>query len=339
MPSLEDLRSFNEEVASLYRADVPIDVGVSGLGGDSHEAMRRINAALSRRVQDGESLMDAVAGLQLLPSAYQSVIIAGLQCGNLAAPLELLSRSSRPLQDAGQTIRSSVVYPLVIFLIAYGLFAAACLFLWPPYEQLFANVNSNGGFTFSLIGRLRDWLPYWVAIPPLLVVALVLRFNPRRIASRAGRLELLGWLPGIAPIHSDQRRASIADLAALLVENDVSPNDALRLSARAAGEAQMAAAMDQLPIDEEETIPADSEAARQLPPLVRWAVGSSQEAEGIAHALRIAAKVYRQRAQRNAVSLRGWLPPLLCVVIAGGVTLLYCLAVFGPLVRMIWELG
>lgn len=340
MPSLEELLAFNEEVASLPRAGVPLDLGLERLSGDSTQANRHINAAITRRVEEGASLLEAVkAESRSLSPAYQSLIIAGLRCGNLSAALEALSRYSQPLQNVRQTVRSSLVYPLIIFLIAYGLFAGACIFLWPRYDQLFADLNSSGGFTFNLVGKFREWLPFWIAIPPVLLIALAFRWSRARLAPLKSKPQLLSRLPAISQITADQRRATLAELTALLVEHDVPLAEAIGLAARASGETQIATEVERLSTESVEPFSTDSPAARQLPPLVRWAVGSSQEAEGIGHALRMAAKVYRHRAQRNAVSLRGWLPPLLCVVIAGGVTLLYCLAVFGPLVRMIWELG
>ena len=340
MPSLEELMAFNEEVASLPRAGVPFDLGLAQLSRDPTQVSRRINAAITRRVEEGATLLEAVtAESQSFSPAYQSLVIAGLRCGSLPSALEALGRYSQPMQDVRQTVRSSLIYPTIICLLAYVLFAGACVYLWPRYDQLFADIDSTGGLTFNLFGKFRDWLTCWIAIPPVLLIALAFRWKKARLVPTNGKPLLLGRLPAISRITLDQRRASLAELTALLVEHDVPLAEAIGLAARASGETQIANEIERVTAESAEPLLADSRAARQLPPLVRWAIGSSREAEGIAHALRTAAKVYQHRSRRNAAALRRWLPPLLCVVIAGGVTLLFCLAVFVPLVRMIWELG
>jgi hypothetical protein len=63
------------------------------------------------------------------------------------------------------------------------------------------------------------------------------------------------------------------------------------------------------------------------------------ETDELARNLRLVAKTYRHRAERRAESLRVVLPMLTCIVVAGGVTLLYCLSVFGPFVQLIWDLS
>ena len=61
MASLEELIAFNDEMALLTRVGVPIDLGLSQLSRDPEIASNQINAAITRRVQNGVSLVDAMA--------------------------------------------------------------------------------------------------------------------------------------------------------------------------------------------------------------------------------------------------------------------------------------
>ena len=91
--------------------------------------------------------------------------------------------------------------------------------------------------------------------------------------------------------------------------------------------------------EEGQSLTQDSDAAKQFPPFLRWALTSPTEAGGLVRTLRLAAQTYRHRAERRTKWLRTVTPMLTCVVLAGGVTLLYCLSVFGPLVRLIKDLS
>jgi general secretion pathway protein F len=343
--TLEELLAFNDELASLTRAGVPIDLGLAKLNRDPDRAVQQINAAVARRVDRGVSLSEAVAEEdRLLPAIYRTVVSAGLRCGRLPAALEALSQYTRPMLDVRRILGSAFVYPIIICMLAYVLFVGSCLLLWPQYDPLLADVGTGGGTVFHVMRMLRDSLPFWVAIPPVLLVALLFswfRSGSSRGLSSRGLPAALIWLPGVSWVAADQRCAGLAELLALLVEHGVPLHESLRLAARANGDHTLASAARQMATAAEQGQPLnqDSEAARQFPPFLRWALTSSAEANAVARSLRLAAETYRRRAERRAESLRIVIPVLTCVVFAGGVTLLYCLSVFGPFVRLIRDMS
>ena len=130
---------------------------------------------------------------------------AGLRCGRLPAALEAQSRYTQSLLDVRQSLRSALVYPLIICVLAYVLFVGSCLFVAPEYNRLFADMGSEGGTVFHVARMLRDSLPFWVAIPPLLLTALLFvgfRSNSSRTMSFRGLPRLLSWLPGVSQVVS-----------------------------------------------------------------------------------------------------------------------------------------
>ena len=70
MSSLEELLAFNDEVAALADAGVPIDLGLAQLSGDPDSAREQINATISRRAQGSDSLNDAVSEESSLPPKH-----------------------------------------------------------------------------------------------------------------------------------------------------------------------------------------------------------------------------------------------------------------------------
>jgi type II secretory pathway component PulF len=243
-----------------------------------------------------------------------------------------------------QTIRSALIVPIIICMLAYSLFVGSCLFLWPEYDPVLADTGSEGGAVFHVMRWLREWLPVWVAIPPVLLTALFFHwFRSRfsRTVSSRGLPTLWRWFPGVSQVATDQDCASLSELLALMVEHDVPLHEALRLAAGASGDNRLKSSAAQMASEAEQgqSLTQDSAAARDLPPFLRWALTSSTEADGLADTLRIAANTYRHRAQRRAEWLRVTMPTLTCIVLAGGVTLLYCLSVFGPFIRLIRDLS
>lgn len=351
MTSLEELVAFNDEVSAMTRAGAPIDLGLSQLSHDPDDAIEQINAVLTRRVEKGVSLVDALSEEdESLPAIYQSVVGAGLRCGRLPAAFEALTGYTQALRDVGQSLRSAMVYPLVICALAYSMFVGSCLFVPPNYYSQMADMGSGGGTVTHMLQVLRDSLPYWVAIPPVLLTALLsldLRSNLSRTVWFRGLPPLFRWLPGVSRVTADQRCASLAELLALLVEHEVPLQEGLQLAARASGDSKLTAAAQQMAqsadrfqsVDRGESSTQKADAARHFPPFLRWALTSPLDTDDLARNLRIASRTYRQRAEQQAKRIRAVMPMLTCVVLAGSVTLLYCLSVFVPLVRLINELS
>ena len=224
------------------------------------------------------------------------------------------------------------------------LLVGACLYLSPVYDDVIAEVGSVGSAPFTVIGMLRDWLPYWVAVPPVFLAALWFsRFRPAHMPLTSPRSwpTLMNRFSVVASVTADQRRASLAELLALLVEHEVPLHEALPLAARAIGDRKLTSTAGQVSseADLQQSLSQDSDLANELPPFLRWALTGASEAEDVAHNLRLAAKTYRHRAQRRAQWLRVMVPTLACVFLAGGVTLLYCLSMFGPLIQLIRDMS
>jgi len=337
MTSMKELVAFNDEVVSLIRAGVPVDLGLSQLDDDPEVANKQINAALSVQMENGVSLLDAVSDPnQAFPPIWQSVVSAGLRCGRLPAALEALNRHAQSLVDMGRSLRRAFFYPLFICGLAYLLFVASCLFVPPHYYQVLGEFTSGGGIVYRVVQGLRNTLPVWIAIPPILLVALLLigyRTHGSRTIWFRGLPKLIRWFPGVSQVTADQRCASFAELLALLLEHEVPLHEAIRMAARASGDTKlMLAALEIASGDEQDE-------ARYFPPFLHWALTSSAETSDLVTTLRIASKTYQHRAESRIKWLRRAAPMLTCIFLAGGVTLMYCLSIFVPFVQFMKALN
>jgi len=76
-----------------------------------------------------------------------------------------------------------------------------------------------------------------------------------------------------------------------------------------------------------------------FPPLLCWLMATGGRHDALLPALQHAAETYRRRAQRQAETLRIFLPVLMTVGIGGTAVLAYTLALFLPYVSILFELG
>lgn len=339
--SLDDVVALNEQLAALIEAGVPLGMDLSDRDKPATKELERINATLVRRVSRGETLVEALSGdEQDVPAAYRSMVLQGLQTGNLSAALDGAAGVAASADEPRWALESALVYPIIVCLLAYVGLIGFCLFLVPTLAAMHASARIAPGAGLRVLEFLRDTLPYWVAIPPAVIAVMIIgwRRGRARQAVYADRVNAsLRCLPGASKIVSQERYSRFARSLAQLLDGEVPLDEALEIAGDASGDAALrdgakslaAATRDgQLP-DESGPV------AGKFPPFLRWALWHSDATTGRAQALRIAAQTYHEASQRRAARLHTLAPIAALVLLGGTITLLYGLALFVPLVQML----
>lgn len=343
--TLDDLMALNDELAALAEAGVPLDIGLRELGKDTAEDLTKINATIARRVSRGASLEEALESDDNgVPAAYRSFVLAGLRSGDLDAALDGSTRVATRVDECRYAVRSAFVYPIVVACLAYAGMIGCCLVFVPALENVYDSLRIPPGTSLLVLQTLRDTLPYWVAIPPVAMLLLLVwgLWTKGRRGTSVGRTSgLLSWFPGFSRAVYMERCASFSEELAKLVRSGVPLPGALNIVSGSFGDAGLAAGarglatsieQGQLPTD-------DSRDAQRFPPFLRWALLHSEETTGRDRALQMAASVYRRSSERRTARLRIVAPLVPCVVLGGGVTLLYGLALFAPVVHLLRALA
>jgi general secretion pathway protein F len=338
--TLDDFMALNNQLAALAQAGVPLDLGLGRLGKDPAGALQKINATVSRRVNEGESLVEALDGdEQVVPTAYRSMVQLGLRSGTLSAALNGSNRLAESVDDSRHAVSSALFYPLVVCGLAYLGLVGFCFFFVPTLEGMYHTFRIRPGLGLRVLQVVRDTLPYWIAIPPLALLLFVASriYTKRHAISGGPSIRFLARLPGASKTIFQQRCANFSESLATLVNSGVPLEEGLRLAAGACGDADLsegaralAAAIRQgrFPND-------DSSAALQFPPFLRWALWHSESTIGRGRALQMAAATYRESAEHRTERLRIIAPIVTCVFIGGTAALLYGLALFVPVVDML----
>ncbi len=285
--SLDDYQALNEQLAALVEAGVPLDTGLPPAGGSAAATLERINVTVARRMGRGESLEEALEGdEQEVPGEYRSLVQLGLHGdSNLAAGFDGASRVASAADRTRYALESALVYPLVVCVVAYVGLISLCLFFVPTLDGMYESLRLPPGPALRVLQVLRDAMPYWMAILPLLLVTLValrIRAVSRQRATGSFTSGLATWLPGVSTSIYQERCARFADALAKLVDDGVPLDEGLRVAADSSGDgrlresiARLTTAVDhgQLPSD-------DSPTALRFPPFLRWAIWYSEETTG-----------------------------------------------------------
>jgi len=342
--TLDDLMIWNDHLAALVEAGVPIDVGLAPTKEDISDTLQGINTIVARRVSQGASLMDALED-SAVPTAYRCLVQLGLKSGDFSAMLAGNRRLGESVDESRYTLQSGLLYPLIVCVFAYFGLLGLCLFLVPTLENLHRSLQHSPGLALLAIQSLRDALPYWAALPPLLLLCVgtvwIRRAARRHRASPFRTNQLWMGIPGPSRVIGLQRCAYFADALATLVDRNLALEESLRIAAGACDDASLRAGADALADSLKiGSTPSDGGvAALRFPPFLRWAVWHSEATIGRACALRMAANLYRDAALHRSERWRTAAPLVACALLGGVVTLLYGLALFLPIVELMKQLA
>ena len=335
----DDFAALNDEIRALTRAGVSLPVGLRAVSSEYAGRVGATSQQIADRIERGESLADAVIAECGLPPAYAAVVAAGIRSGRPAAALEGVATTSRRIAEMRHLILTSLVYPVLLVAMAYGLMV---FLIADPDRVLVPDVYRAMGLgesPFAFYRTMRETVPYWVALPPLAVAAL-LGWVLFRLG-RSGGFSLLGRRRGISNLIVSGRTTAFLELLTLLVEADNPLNESVRLAAAASEDPAIAAAGENLAdrIEQGRQTGCDSVVSSEIPPMIQWLILSGCGKDRLLNCLRRNVDAYRRRTQRASEGMAIYLPVLLCCVIGGGATVAFGLFVLAPWFHMLMQLG
>lgn len=343
--SIEQLIALNDEIASLVRGGVPLELGLHESGSDSAGVLQEISQSLAARMSAGSSLPEALhAEERRLPATYRTVVEAGVRAGRLPAALEAISNYARELADLRRRITLALLYPFIVVVLAYLLFGVFIVQMVRRLRETYELFRLPVHWSLQMLSGVTEWVVLWWWVPLLCFAAVVVWWTMTggaRMLTFSGAARPLGWIPYVGRITRYFQYANFSDLLALMVEHQVPLSEGLRLTADATGDARLRRSGKQLAESIERSEPMGGSDHRRFgfPPFLYWVLTCGQTSGGLAKLLRHAASIYR----RQGVNLSHWLkivfPVVAAVVIGGGVTVLYTLSLFGPLAQLWNDLG
>ena len=350
--SLEQLIALNDELAALVRAGIPVERGLAEVGRELPGRSGDLAAFLGARMSAGESLPAILASDEArFPPVWRAVVAAGLRTGHLSAALESLSTTARRVAESRKWLGVALLYPLLVVAFAYALFVFQVTRLVPITARAAEELTgaSPPRFTTFLVW-LGETAPQWaLGVPVVALVVLaawwyrsgrVFWSQSRRATTRHSRLWPTGWAT-LGRVLRDGRLAAFAEVLSLLIKQQVPIHEALVLAADASGDRSLRQAARTLAerLRRGEVVAGREHLPPEFPPLLGWLLTTRQPAAELSQALSRTAAAYRERAARVASWTAIYLPILLTVLLGGTATLVQALATFGPIWRLLYDLG
>ena len=231
------VRKLVAELAVLLNAGLPLDRALAlAIENVEPESARAPFVAMLEDVREGLPLSQAMAKRAALsPPTAQAMAEAGEANGRLGDALARLAAALDSTEELRRLLVSSMIYPVVLLVIAIGVILMMLLFVVPQFESLFATAQDKlPASSRTIMAASRALREHGLVI---LAGLVGLGFGLRQLAGRPAVRRLIDRLvlrlPQVGTLVSHFETARFARTLGVLLEGEVALPTALLLARRA----------------------------------------------------------------------------------------------------------
>ena len=229
----EQVLHFTRELATLLGAGMTLDRALQILAELSDdEALAQMIAGIREKVQGGDTLSSALeAQGKTFGSLYISMVKAGEAGGVLHDVLERLADYLERSQELRESIRSALVYPTILLVVAGLSVVGLLVFVVPQFSQMFEDMGQALPLPTQIVVAVGNALRgYWWAIlaGAFLLVAWLQSYFSRPGVKQQWDARLLRW-PLLGDLIAKVETARFARTLATLLHNGLPLLTALNL--------------------------------------------------------------------------------------------------------------
>ena len=337
---------FNQQLASITKAGIPLERGLRELAGDiSSRSMRRLVDAIADELEAGVSIDKAFEKRQKhFPPLYGRILKAGVETGRLS---EMLTSLNRHLEMANQTRRiifEAMAYPAVIMVLAAVILTGVFMFIIPQFGSVLEEMTGGGelpGITRLFFSMSKNVVPFWTAVG--FVIAVIVALFAMLSASAAGRRfkeSLLLRIPVIGRVYHSSMLSRMAEGLAIMVAAGSDMPVSLRLSSGATGSDKLILESEALAaqIEQGANILEAGQLCRMIPRLFLYSIQLGTQRNELQDNLYSLGQMYTEQARCGQARLQAVLLPVMLIGV-GCILAITILAMFMPMIGIITSLS
>jgi type IV pilus assembly protein PilC len=137
-----DFLILNQQFNTLIKAGIPILRALDLLATRAASPrLRPIVSQIRDGVREGKSLSEAVDEAGVFSKVYSTAILAGEKSGNLPSVLDYYIAYQRTSTGVKKKILATLVYPVLLVVVATGIVTYLVTFVIPKFASLYADLN------------------------------------------------------------------------------------------------------------------------------------------------------------------------------------------------------
>jgi len=336
---------FNQQLASITKAGIPLERGLRELAGDiSSRSMRRLVNAIADELEAGVSIEKAFEKRQKhFPPLYGRILKAGVETGRLS---EMLTSLNRHLEMATQTRRiifEAMAYPAVILALASIILTGVFLFIIPQFGSVLDEMTGGRlpALTELFLSMSKNVVPFWTTVG-IMIAGFIAVFAMLSTSAAGRRLKesLLLSTPVIGRVYHSSMLSRMAEGLAIMVAAGSDMPVSLRLSSGATGSEKLILESEALAtqIEQGTNILEAGQLCRAIPRLFLYSIQLGTQRNELQDNLYSLGQMYAEQARCGQARLQAVLLPIMLIGV-GCFLAITILAMFLPMMQIITNLS
>jgi len=335
-----DFLLFNQQLAALFRAGIPILQAITMLRKRAASArLREVLGEVEEQIKGGAALSKAFASQgSLFPRIYTASILAGERSGALDEVLHRYVTYMRRNVGLRRKIRGALAYPLFLLFASGIMVTFLTVYVVPRMADLFSGFGTDLPIVTQIVVGLSTWLSSNVLwFGPLFIGGAVALFLWSR--TEGGRMKIDAFILKIPLAGSLVVQLSVAQATrslATLLAGGITLVESWEIAAESITNRELRRrSSDILPmIREGRTFTESLEMANWVPALAIDMVGIGERSGSLREMLDEVAVFYDAESEVRLEQLTTTLEPAILVVM-GGIVVTILLAIYLPIISSI----
>ena len=327
------LAIFSRQFATLIASGMPMLRSLYTLEDQTDDEMlKRSIVAVRQDVEAGSSVAQAMESQPgVFDPLYRSMVEAGEGSGRLEEALDRVANQLERLDALRRQVRSAMMYPMGVFIIAILVMSAVCAFVVPVFTSIFIEIAeetpgapSQLPLPTRITVAISDFITGQWYILILMIAGVVYAFN-RWKTTEKGRLQWdkmkLRFPAHIGDIVHKVALARWSRTFAGTISSGVPMLQAIKIAGQTAGNAVVEEAMD----DVYDSVKSGGSIAKPLqendafPAMVSHMVAVGEDSGQLETMLEKVADFYETEVDAKVKALTSLIEPLMICLIGGGV--------------------
>ena len=338
-PGVREFTVFNQELAALLRAGMPLLQSLDILRQRTDQpVLKAVLDDVHEQVRGGTSLSDAFAGHgDLFPGVYTASILAGEKSGNLEETLRRYVSYARVISGVRRRTLSALIYPAILLALSGIVVVIILVRVVPEFTNFYDSMGATLPFATRLLTRVSAAVTefFWLIGLAAAVAAGAVRVWSRRPGRGAQLDRVLLELPFVGEVATRFSTSQLARTLATLLGGGIPLVNALDVTARSVGNRCISRHLESVAreVREGQALAASLQACGLFPSVAVKMVEVGESTGALQDMLNAVADFFDEEIETTLGRFMTLIEPLL-LVIMGIVIAALLLALYWPLLQL-----
>lgn len=328
---------FTRQLSTMITSGLPLVQSLDILANQMEDKdLKGIVREIKEKIETGSRFADALRGYpQCFDALYVNLVVAGEEGGMLDTVLQRLSVYMEKTEKLKKKVKSAMIYPISIIVVAIGVVMVLLIFVIPVFETMFKDMGASLPAPTQIVVNLSRFVKskiiYMIVALGIIVFAFKKYYSTEKGKRKVDSIVLKLPVFGVLAIKASVAR--VTRTLATLLSSGVAILESLMIVAKVAGNKIVEEALitARARISEGRSMSEPLEESKVFPPMVVQMIEVGESTGALDNMLNKIADFYEEDVDNLVSNLTALMEPMIMMflgVVLGGLIIAMYLPIF-----------